>query len=30
MTPQQFRWLTEDLSIDQPRAVHQLEGLSVV
>lgn len=30
ITPQQFRWLTEGLSIDQPRAVHQAEGLSVV
>lgn len=30
ITPQQFRWLTEGLSIDQPRAVHQVGGLSVV
>lgn len=30
ITPQQFRWLTEGLSIDQPRAVRRAEGLSVV
>lgn len=29
ITSQQFRWLTEGLSIDQPRAVRQAEGLSV-
>jgi transposase len=30
ITPQQFRWLTEGLSIDQPRAVRRADGLSVV
>lgn len=30
ITPQQFRWLTEGLSIDQPHAVRQAEGLSIV
>lgn len=30
ITQQQFRWLTEGLSIDQPRAVRRAEGLSVV
>jgi len=29
ITSQQFRWLTEGLSIDQPRAVRRAEGLSV-
>ena len=30
ITQQQFRWLTEGLSIDQPRAVRRAEGLSIV
>jgi transposase len=30
ITPRQFRWLTEGLSIDQPRAVQQVEGLNIV
>lgn len=30
LTPQQYRWLTEGLKVDQPKAHKQLQGFSTV
>ena len=30
ITPQQYRWLMEGLKVDQPKAHHEIHGLSMV
>ena len=30
LTPQQYRWLMEGLSVDQPKALRPVKGLEIV